>query len=533
MNDIKKILVVDNIDPMGLELLKKEKDFQLDIKIGIEREELLNIIGNYHALMIRSDTKVDSELMDKAVNLKIVGRAGNGVDNIDIPEATKRGIIVANTPDSNSISACELAIALLLAQSRNVCSADKFLKEGNWDRDSFMGNELYSKTLGIIGLGRIGALVATRMHAFGMNIVAYDPYISEERFKRYNATRMETLDELLMQSDYVTIHTPRTEETIGMIGERELGIMKDGVRLVNAARGKLMDEKALLMGLESGKIASVGLDVHDKEPRYSSPLYQFDNVVVTPHIGATTVEAQQNVGMTIAQQVINGLKGGIVPNAVNLPVIHRDELKEITPYIDLMENLGKIYYQLHKAPIELVEINYRGEIGVQDTEIVTIAFLKGLLEPVMKDKVNYINSRVKANDSGIAVNVNNTSEAYDGYSNLITVEIRSNRGFTFTLAGTISTKGEGKLVEIAGYEVDVKPTEHMLFIQNKDVPGVIGQVGTFIGDQDINVATMQVGRKLKGDKALMILTIDERIAKDALTELENIPDIIWAKNINL
>ncbi|MPM76951.1 D-3-phosphoglycerate dehydrogenase [bioreactor metagenome] len=396
-----------------------------------------------------------------------------------------------------------------------------------------MGNELYSKTLGIIGLGRIGALVATRMHAFGMNIVAYDPYISEERFKRYNATRMETLDELLMQSDYVTIHTPRTEETIGMIGERELGIMKDGVRLVNAARGKLMDEKALLMGLESGKIASVGLDVHDKEPRYSSPLYQFDNVVVTPHIGATTVEAQQNVGMTIAQQVINGLKGGIVPNAVNLPVIHRDELKEITPYIDLMENLGKIYYQLHKAPIELVEINYRGEIGVQDTEIVTIAFLKGLLEPVMKDKVNYINSRVKANDSGIAVNVNNTSEAYDGYSNLITVEIRSNRGFTFTLAGTISTKGEGKLVEIAGYEVDVKPTEHMLFIQNKDVPGVIGQVGTFIGDQDINVATMQVGRKLKGDKALMILTIDERIAKDALTELENIPDIIWAKNINL
>lgn len=309
--------------------------------------------------------------------------------------------------------------------------------------------------------------------------------------------------------------------------------MKNGVRIVNAARGKLIEEKALCKGLASGKIASVGIDVHEKEPRYSAELYNFPNVVVTPHIGATTVEAQQNVGLTIAKQVLKGIKGEIVPNAVNLPAIHRDELKEIQPYINLMENLGKVYYQINKEAIKFVDITYWGEIGCQDTEMVTIAFTKGLLEPVMADRVNYINARVKAEESGIGINTKNICKHFNGYSNLITIKITDNKGGIFTLSGTISTKGEGKLVEILGYEVDVKPSDYMLFLQNKDVPGVIGQVGTFIGNESINVATMQVGRKLKGDKAIMILNIDDKISKEALDRFVNIDNIIWAKVIEL
>ncbi|MBU5483586.1 phosphoglycerate dehydrogenase [Clostridium sp. MSJ-11] len=531
--EINKVLVIDKIDDMGIELLRNQQDFQVDVKIDIKREELLNIINDYQGLIIRSDAKVDSELMDRALNLKIVGRAGNGVDNIDIPEATKRGIIVANTPDSNSISACELTIGLLLSTSRNIARSDKFLKDGNWDRDSFMGNELFNKTLGIIGLGRIGALVATRMNAFGMKVIAYDPYISDERFERYNVTKKNTLEELLKESDYITIHTPRTEETIGIIGEKEVALMKDGVRIVNAARGKLMEEKALYNGLATGKIASVGLDVHDKEPRYSAELYSFPNVVVTPHIGATTIEAQQNVGLTVAQQVLYGIKGEIVPNAVNLPLIHRDELKVLKPYIDLMESLGKIYYQLNKEVIKFVDINYWGEIGCQDTEMATIAFIKGLLQPIMDDKVNYINALVKAKESGIGITCENFCEHYNNYSNLIKIKITNDAGAEFTLSGTLSNKGDGKLVEILGYEVDVNPTDYMLILQNRDVPGVIGQVGTFIGEENVNVATMQVGRKLKGDRALMILNIDDKISKSALNKLTSSDNILWAKVVQI
>ncbi|WP_231160503.1 hydroxyacid dehydrogenase [Clostridium botulinum] len=310
-----KVLIAERIDEAGVKLLQKEMD--VDLFIGIKRDELLKKIHDYDGLIIRSDNKVDKELMERAINLKVVGRAGNGVDNINIEEATKRGIIVANTPDSNAISACEITIAHILAGSRNFTYADSYLKSGKWERDLFMGNELYNKTLGIIGLGRIGALVATRMKAFGMQLIAYDPYIADERFKKYGVEKKESLDELLKEADVISIHTPRTKETIGIIGEREIDIMKNGVRLVNAARGKLMDEEALYKGLKNGKIKSLGIDVHDEEPRLESPLYKFPNVTVTPHIGATTIEAQENVGLTIAKQVINGIRGNIVSNAVN------------------------------------------------------------------------------------------------------------------------------------------------------------------------------------------------------------------------
>ncbi|MEW9122859.1 MAG: phosphoglycerate dehydrogenase [Thermotaleaceae bacterium] len=525
-----KVLVAEKVDDEGIKVLQDV--LEVDICLGLTREELLKKIGEYDALLVRSDTKVNAELMDHGKKLKVVGRAGNGIDNIDVAAATERGIIIANTPESNTISAGELAIGLLLAQSRYIAQANSFLKAGKWGRNQFLGAEVYGKTLGIVGLGRIGSLVATRMAAFDMKVIAYDPYITDERFKRFGVERKNTLKELLEACDFLTVHTPKTKETYKMIGEEEIQWMKDGVRIVNAARGGIICEKALYDGLVSGKIASAGLDVHEEEPCYNTPLFGLDQVVVTPHIGATTVEAQQNVGITVAQQVIFALKGEIVPNAVNLPTLHRDELDAIKPYISLMEKVGKIYYQIHQEAIEMVEITYWGNIAKQDTEMVTIAFMKGLLEPVIQEKVNYVNACLQAEQRGIVIEQKKMEQGYDSYADLISVKIKYKEG-TFTLAGNLSAKREGKLVEMDGYEIDVNPTEHMLLIQNLDVPGVIGNIGTLLGKEEINIATMQVGRHHRGEKALMILNIDNEVGAGTLEKLEQVDNVLWAKGIHL
>lgn len=527
---MKRVIITERIDDEGIKLLKDE--LIVDINLNIPREELLGIIDQYDAIIVRSSTKIDEELLEKAKNLKVIGRGGNGIDNIDLSAATKRGIIVANTPESNTMSACELTIGLLLAQSRNISQANNYIKSGKWQRNMFKGVEVYNKTLGIIGLGRIGSLVATRMAAFGMNVIAYDPYIQDERFERFNVERKNTLKELLAESDFITIHTPKTKETFGMIGEEELDYMKPGVRIVNAARGGIANEKALLKGLKEGKIASAGLDVHEVEPCFDNPLFDLDNVIVTPHIGASTLEAQQNVGITVAEQVINALKGEIVPNAVNLPTLHRDELKSIKPYIELMEKIGKIYYQLNNEPIDFVDIEYFGNIASQDTQMITIAFIKGLLEPVVKENVNYINAMLCAQNRGIGINERKIKDNYKTYVDLICVKIKNKYG-TFTMSGSLSVKQEGKLVEIQGYEVDVNPSEYLLFIHNLDVPGVIGNIGMLLGENSINVATMQVGRNKKGEQALMILNVDDEISNEALNKIEMVDNVLWCKSVKL
>lgn len=525
-----KVIITEMIDQEGIKILNKTVD--VDIKVGISREELLNIIHEYNGIIVRSNTNVDEELFNKAKNLKIVGRAGNGIDNIDVEAATKRGIIVANTPQSNTMSACELTIGLLLAQSRNIPQANGDTKLGNWGRNSFKGVEVYGKTLGIIGLGKIGSLVATRMKAFGMNVIAYDPYITDERFEKFKATKKEKLNDLLKESDFITVHTPKTEETINIIDKNEIKYMKEGVRLVNAARGGIINEDALLKGINEGKIASAALDVHKVEPCINSNLFDHPNIIVTPHIGAGTIEAQENVGKTIANQIINGLNGDIVANAVNLPTIHREELKVIKPYIELAEKLGKIYYQIHNEPIELVDIQYHGNIASQDTKMVTIAFIKGLLEPVMKENVNYINAHICAKNRDIIVNERKEKDNYKNYVDSMSIKIKNKIG-EFTLLGSLSAKKEGKLVEIHGYEVDVNPSRHMLFIQNWDVPGVIGDIGMVLGRNNINVATMQVGRNIKGEKALMILNIDEGVSKASIEDISTVENVLWAKGIKL
>lgn len=524
-----KVIIAEKIDQVGIDLLKE--NFDVEVAIGISREDLLEKISEFDGLLVRSATQVNAELMEKAPKLKVVGRAGNGTDNIDIPEATKRGIIVANTPDSNTISACEIAIGLMLDGARDISYADKHLKEGNWNRNRFEGTELYNKTLGIIGLGRIGSLMATRMKAFGMNLIAYDPYISDSRFKRFNCKKVNSVEELVKEADIITLHTPRTKETIDIINDKEIEMMKDGVRIVNAARGGLVNEEAAYRGLKSGKIASFGIDVHTTEPRTESPLYEFENVTVTPHIGANTRDAQQNVGKVIAEQVMAGLKGEIVTTALNLPSLNKEEMVKVKPYIDLMEKLGKFYYQLEKEKVKRVEISYWGEVANQDTGMIGLSFLKGLLTPVHDSTVNYINAKLIAEQSGIAIVENNYEETYNDFANLVKVIITNEKNEEFTIQGALGANGEGKLVEINGFEVDVKPCEHLLFIHNNDVPGVIGQVGTLVGEEGVNVATMHVGRK--DDKALMLLNIDSAVSKDVLDKFAQKENIIWAKSVSL
>ncbi|WP_026893719.1 phosphoglycerate dehydrogenase [Clostridiisalibacter paucivorans] len=529
-----KILVTERIAEEGIEMLKQEADVHVDFELSSDekRPELLKEIKNYDAIIVRSKTKIDRELFDASENLKVVGRAGNGIDNIEVKEATKRGVVVANTPDSNTISAAELAIGLLIAQSRNISQANTYIKSGKWERNKFKGSELYGKVLGIVGLGRIGSLVATRMQSFGMKVIGYDPYIQDERFKRFNVEKKDALDKLIKESDFISVHTPRTEETMGMIGEDEIEIMKEGVRLVNAARGGIISEQAILKGIKNGKIASAGIDVHEVEPCYDNPLYEYDNVIVTPHIGASTLEAQQNVGVTIANQVISALKGEVVTNAVNLPTLNRDELITTKPYIDLMDKLGGIYYQLYNDPVEKVEISYYGNVARQETDMATIAFLKGLLSPVVGEHVNYVNAKMLAEQRGIALKENKKMDVFNGYTQLITVKVRG-KNKTFTISGNLSSKNEGKIVEIEGYEVDVEPSEFMIFVQNIDVPGVIGKIGTTLAIENVNIAKMQVGRNKPGERALMLLNVDDIVSKDTLDALTKVENVIWAKAVRL
>ncbi len=528
--NMNKVIVAERIADEAITLLKKNAE--VDIRVGIDREVLLEIIDEYDAIIVRSATQINEELMEKASKLKMVGRAGNGTDNIDIPEATKRGIIVANTPESNTMSAAELTIGLIVTQSRNIPQANKFLKDGHWGRNQFKGSELFTKTLGIVGLGRIGSLVAKRMQGFGMNVIAYDPYISDERFNRLGVDKREELESLIQESDYITVHTPRNKETLWMINEDHLPLMKKGVRVTNVARGGIIKETAILKGIEDGIIASAGIDVHEQEPCVDNPLFDHENVIVTPHLGASTLEAQLNVGMTVANQVISGLKGEIVPNAVNLPAIHRDELEAIKPYIKLAEKLGKMYYQIQNDTIETVKIQYYGELAKQETGMISIAFMKGLLETVISNRVNYINAKVIAENRGIIFKEKKIDEYYDGFTEYMRIKVKTSTG-TFTLGGNLSTKQEGRLVEFNGYEVDITPKENMIVLQNMDVPGMIGHVGVILGSEKVNIATMQLGRHTIGDKAIMLLNVDEEVEANCIERLESHENILWAKAIKL
>lgn len=515
-----KVLVAEKVLDVALNLLKS-KGVEVDYRPHVSREELLSIIHEYDGLIVRSLPVVDEELLSYAKNLRVVGRAGNGVDNIDMDCATSKGIIVLNTPEANSISACELTVGMIICACRNICQANNTIKSGVWGRSRFMGMELRGKTLGIIGLGRIGSQVAQRMRPFGMKIIAYDPYITDASFQRVQAEKREHLEDLLKESDVITIHTPKTSETVGMIGEKELALVKPGLRLINCARGGLMKEDAVYNALKEGRIAAAAFDVLAQEPCTDSPLYELENFIVTPHIGATTLEAQENVGITIVEEVAAALEGGVVPNAVNLPMINAQDLTTIKPYLRLGEILGKFYHQQEKTPIERVEVSYCGAASALETEVITLAVLKGLFEPILKEQVNYVNARLVANSRNVSV-VESKEEFLENYTTLLRLRVHSG-GKVHQYAGTIFGIDEPRIVEIGGFNFDFAPARNVLMAENHDRPGIIGQSGIALGNNQINIATMQVSRNTKEGRAMMVLTVDSPVGKEAISAMEAIP----------
>ena len=531
-----KIIVTERIAQEGIDHLQ-ECGFEVDTKYGISHDELMDIIEDYDAIIVRSVTKVNEELVEKGKNLKVAGRAGNGIDNIDVKACTRKGIIVVNTPESNIMAAAELAVGHAFSLFRNIPQANAAARRGEFRRNGFLGNELDGKTAGIIGLGRIGSIVATKLKGCNMKVVAYDPYITDEKFKKYGVEKCETLEELLKQSDLITLHTPKTTETYGIIGEKQLKLCKKGVRIINAARGGLVNEKALCEALHAGHVAGAGIDVLDPEPNYDkkpeeqdykNPLLDFDNVIITPHLGASTEEANLNVGTAVTTLVASALKGEMVA-AVNMPPMQADDLNGLRPYIILAEMLGKIYYQAEKETVQKIEIIYSGDLADKETRVFSLSVLKGFLDPVIKEKVNYVNAELMLNNMGIEL-IESKRSHLDKYTNLITVKfITKNK--QLSVAGTIFAKEEMRIVDFFGYKLDFEPTPYIIAIQNIDKPGIIGHIGSTLGGRDINIAAMQWSRNWKGEKAVAFISVDQEVNDDILNLLSEIDGVLKATMI--
>lgn len=526
-----KVLVVEQISDAAIDFMRKE-GLEVDVKLGIKREELLSIIENYEALVVRSQIKVDKEIIEKAKKLKIIARAGVGVDNIDVETATHRGIVVVNAPGGNTISTAEHTIALIFAVARKIPQAYLSMKERKWDRKKFTGIELRGKTVGVIGLGRVGYEVAKRCKALDMNVLAYDPYIPEERAQKIGA-KLVDLKTLLRESDIITLHVPKTKETIKLIGKAEIDLMKDGVIIINTARGGIIDEEALIEGIKSGKIRGVGLDVYEPEPpNFESPLFKFENVVTTPHIAASTEEAQISVGRMIAEDIVAFAKGLPVKNAINLPPIEPADFEFLHPYTILAEKMGKIAAARLGGIIKRVKATFSGKIAEKNTEFVIRALLKGLLERTLNMGINLVSAKTIAEDRGIKVETSSSTKS-EHYENLLEVEIESDRGKMY-FAGTCFGN-EYRILKIDAYHVNFVPKGHYIVSLHEDKPGVIGRVGTLFGRNNINIAGMIVGRS--GDKPggvqLMLLLVDDPPSEEVLKEMMKLDGIIDATYVEL
>jgi D-3-phosphoglycerate dehydrogenase len=510
-----RVLVTEKLSERGLDLLRE--DFQVDVRTDLAKEGLADAIGPYDALIVRSQTRVTAEIIEAGESLKVVARAGIGLDNVDLEAATRRGVMVVNAPQSNIVSAAEHTIALLLAQARNIPQANTALKAGAWERSKYQGVELQGKTLGIVGLGRVGTLVAQRATAFGMRIIAFDPYVPKERAKEMSVELMPTLEALLVQADFITIHLPRTPDTEGLIGERELSLVKEGTRLVNTARGGIVDEAALVKALEGGRLAGAALDVFAVEPTTESPLFAFGDVVVTPHLGASTSEAQDKAGTSVAEMVRLALKGEFVPHAVNVSA--GAEISEIArPFLALAEKLGVLLTGLAQGAVHAIECQYLGHVAEVDTRVLTLATAKGVLSSVVHEPVSFVNAPIIARERGIAISETSSAVSTD-YVNLIAIRAETEDG-EVSVAGTIVGKRNAeRVMQVLGYDIEMAPARYMLFLTYEDRPGVIGGVGTILGRHEINIGTMDVGRGSTGGTALMGLTLDSPVAPEVVDEI--------------
>ncbi len=523
-----KVLVSDEISHQGLDKLREK--VMVDVHTGLTPEELIQEIAGYDALIVRSSTKVTRSVLEAGKKLKVVGRAGVGVDNIDVEAATEKGIVVLNAPEGNIISAAEHAIAMMTSLARNIPSASCSLKSGEWKRSTYTGVELNKKTLGVVGIGRIGSEVSKRAKALGMEIIAYDPYISAEYAAKAGII-LATLEEVLKTADFLTVHTPLTKKTHHIIGADELAMMKDGARLINCARGGLVDEKALYDALNSGKIAGAALDVFEKEPALDNPLFALENVIVTPHLGASTEEAQVNVAIQVAEQVVKALYGEPLISAVNVQVIPPETMAEILPFIPLMKAMGSFYSQVFNGQIETVDIIYSGQIAGFPVTPLTNSLLIGLLSSILNESINYVNVPLVTRQRGIIVR-EITSKSVESFTNLITVEIKTKEG-THTIAGTLFNKDDARIVRIGKHRIEVSPSRYMIVTAHLDLPGVIGSVGTLLGKNNVNIAGMQVGRESIGGEAVMVIQVDSPVSPEIVNELQRLTPISTVHFVSL
>jgi D-3-phosphoglycerate dehydrogenase len=522
------VLIAEELSPATVEALGP--DFEIRNCNGADRAELLAAIVEADAILVRSATKVDAEALAAAKNLKVVARAGVGLDNVDVRAATQSGVMVVNAPTSNIVSAAELAIGLLLAAARQISTAHASLRNGEWKRSRFTGIELFEKTLGIVGLGRIGVLVAQRLAAFGMDVIAYDPYVQAGRAAQMGV-RLVDLDTLLEESDFISVHLPRTPETLGLIGADELAKAKTSMVLVNAARGGIVDEAALYAALKEGRIAAAGVDVYAQEPCTDSPLFELDNVVATPHLGASTDEAQEKAGISVAKSVRLALRGELVPDAVNVQggVIAED----VRPGIPLTEKLGRIFTAVAGEVAQQIDVEVRGEISQHDVKVLELAALKGVFTDVVEDPVTYVNAPLLAAERGTAVRLVAEIESPD-HRNLITIRGTLADGSQISVSGTlVGISQRERLVAVNDFLVDLEPTDHLAFFTYADRPGMVGTVGRILGDSQVNIAGMQVSRDAKGGHALVALSVDSAIPPEALAEIEQAIDATWLRAVDL
>ena len=526
-----KILVSDKLEKEGLDILTADKNFQVDCKFGLSAGELKKAIKDYDALIVRSGTQVTAQIIEAADKLKIIGRAGVGLDNVDLPAATKKGIVAMNTPSGNTTSTAEHTMSLIMALSRNIPQAVASLKAGKWERAKFTGIELYGKTLGIIGLGRIGTTVAKMAQAFGMTTIGYDPFLSAEIAAK-NGIKLTELDVIYKTADYITVHIPKTDETTGMIGEKQIALMKKTARLVNCARGGIIDEKSLAKALAEKRIAGAALDVYDVEPPdFNGPLFKLDNCVATPHLGASTSEAQVNVAVEIAHAVKDALLGRGIRNAANFPSLSAEAYKAIEPYLDLAERIGKFSGQLVQGRIKEVKITYGGLITKQNVTPVSMALAKGLLTPVLGETVNTINAMNMVKDRGI--NIQEIVSNQEGeYVNLISVDIVSDKE-TFSVWGSLTGNQQPRIVKINNVYVETVPSGHMLFINNNDKPGIVGAIGTILAEAKINIAGITLGREDQQGVAVSVVNVDSQIPETVLKKLKQTKNILFAKTIKV
>ncbi len=526
-----KVLVSDPIDQVGIDILSQVS--QVDQRMGLSANQLKEIIGGYEALMIRSGTQVTAEVIEAGENLKIIGRAGVGVDNVDVPAATKRGVIVVNSPGGNTIAAAEHALALLLSLARNIPQAHGSTISGGWDRKKFVGNELYKKTLGVVGLGKIGSHVAKVANAMGMEVIAFDPFVSAERALQMQVT-LSSIDNLFKVSDFITLHLPRTAETENLVDLKLLSTMKANARLVNCARGGIIDESALAEALKSNVIAGAALDVYAHEPlNADSPLLNIkDGLILTPHLGASTKEAQENVAIDVAEQIRDVLLGLPARSAVNIPGLSAEIMDSLKPHLQLAETLGLLVSQVSGGQIQKLEVRLQGEFAKHPSQPLVVATLKGLLSSALGNRINYVNASLEAKARGISVDEVSDESCPDFPGGSLRLTTVADNG-THSLTGTVLADGDLRISSIDEFPVNVSPSRYMLFTRHRDMPGIIGKLGSLLGAHNVNIASMQVGRKIVRGEAVMVLSIDDPLPPDLLASILSVKGINQAHPVTL